>query len=660
MSIFIGRAHSEPRIFIFGHNGPYKAVTDQGSLTSDQLAARAVINLSFSPLKPRQKFFGAGLQPIHLVSRLLFLHRKALESEQQSQWNRADFYWREFYLKLPRTIDSAEVWKDLAEFCAKYGDQVTEMSNPNQIKQRLVDEVFIDTHCAFHNSLSQDQSSRVHTHQQYLQQLIRHSASASDDFFTLYGAALNATAMQDTKGLPLIEIDNAVHACRELLSRVPDSLLHQDQLAKLLLARHTTALLNGKTAASFERDAETLRMANKEMDTILQQFPENDELHHVQGLLYYLRAIKLANCGRVSDALVNIQKAFVYFPGSNEVRQATQDLINVMKRYQQNWNAISVRLRGNQRLTAQGQKLRTEALRGFLPMKTFVESAEYKKIEIQRTIAQQRSLWRRLELPVPPNDWDEIARLLVINISQILIKPPPDPDSIRSYWTAAVAGTPRLAGINPDPIYTYLSQRLFGKPAIQRKDPMPGIPERQALKIKMVSRSIRMLKEPFMDWLFSKQDMRVKIQFTTVLSLMLMTGLWIASMAISPRIASYNQFVIAALQKSPQAIIQRVESHNLQWPLNCSNPQDAQMSQWYQDAYYDLIDSAYQEGDTTHALEWSEAYLSNTSARCDELADQPIRQIYDETFVRWFIKEHGNLDDAAAQHIRRYQSLLEP
>ena len=63
--------------------------------TPDQQAARNLLSLASKKLSFVQRFLGVGLSPPEQLSRLLLMHKLAVEAELAARWQRADFFWRQ-------------------------------------------------------------------------------------------------------------------------------------------------------------------------------------------------------------------------------------------------------------------------------------------------------------------------------------------------------------------------------------------------------------------------------------------------------------------------------------------------------------------------------------------------------------------------------------
>ena len=102
-----------------------------------------------------QRLVGWRLDALGKITRLLQHHRLAMQAELAAQWQRADFFWQQVQEQAVGVCNDDTVWKVLAETIAyKYPNAVS-LTKPDTLRHRCVEELLIDTHCAFYNGLMQ-------------------------------------------------------------------------------------------------------------------------------------------------------------------------------------------------------------------------------------------------------------------------------------------------------------------------------------------------------------------------------------------------------------------------------------------------------------------------------------------------------------------------
>lgn len=97
---------------------------------------RRLLGAAAAPLPFRQRVLARGLTPEGRLRRAVWLHAQAFAAELAGQHERADYYWD---LSIPALLD---LLADPAARATPLG---------RELPQRLLDELFIDTHCALYN-----------------------------------------------------------------------------------------------------------------------------------------------------------------------------------------------------------------------------------------------------------------------------------------------------------------------------------------------------------------------------------------------------------------------------------------------------------------------------------------------------------------------------
>lgn len=154
----------------------YRASSNLAELTPDQRAAQKIIALANRNFTRWERLVGWKLDSIGQIGRLLLQHRLAMEAELAAQWERADFFWNQVLIELKAFSRRHKVWQALASTISADEPEVVVMSDRLQLRQRLVDELLIDTHFAFYNGLIRQieklsLKDRAFVHIDYIQKL---------------------------------------------------------------------------------------------------------------------------------------------------------------------------------------------------------------------------------------------------------------------------------------------------------------------------------------------------------------------------------------------------------------------------------------------------------------------------------------------------------
>lgn len=618
MTVLIARsANSPPRIFPAIGPELYLLGDEPLDLTPDEQAARYLLSLANKEFSPTERFLGLRLDSLGQIGRLLLLHKHALEAELAGKWQRADYFWDMVQEQIAHLANKSDTWQVAAESMANQAE-MTVLTDPTELHQRLVAEIFIDTHCAFYNSHLQDAESltwesRAFAHLDYIRGLIEFSALSADDLLTVLAPALEKwiTLYEEAK-----QWEQGLRVCTDLHEHFPDVETYQNRLAMLLLASTLSKLKQGKSPKANLKDAEILEQRIGHLVIIHHKYPYNFALFDVLGHLHHQRAISLANGKHLSQAILCAQKAVTYNPSLAEAKETRESLIQAMQGLQTQMQGIEAQLGQDPRATlnAEGIQLRDQATQGFRPLNTYIKSKKAKSVLDTYYAAQARAVWRDIGLAEPAERWDERAQILLSGLSDVMSEPPERPDDIAATWDNIVAQQPKLADLDATLICAYLAQRLFGVSQAEEEQPaanaQPSFQEPPLMS--GLSAKGRWSWEPFTFWLFNGQDKRIKLQAAVAIILMLL----VSGLAI-------RDFTVRSAR----------------------------------DTAYAQIVEGYENQEYLSIIEGAEGYLANPPFSGQDERDEQVLDIYDEAFVRWFVGLEGEIDSDAQTYIERYQTL---
>lgn len=490
------------------------------------------------------------------------------------------------------------------------------MNDPEQLRLRLVNEMFIDTHCAFYNGRVRNTEElrpddRAFAHTRYIADLIDLSGLSRDERLTVLD---QPTRMQ----IELYQADEgweqAVQICTEMLRLFPGLRDYQSKLADLHASNTISRLDNGTAKQKSLADAAILSKGIHLLEKTHEQYVYNVTFFEVLGHLHHLRAIKLANGGQLSEALLEVQKALMFNPYIEEAEKTRTKLIDMMTELRAQVQVLEEEWtkRPNAILSEEGQRLRTEAQRGFEPLATYTKSAEAEETATGFRMAQAHKVWHDVGLAKPEDRWDERALSLIEGLSHVLNNPPADKSGLANAWDKVAAQDIGLAELDSISICSFLERRLFGGESDQEATQTHESPS-EAPVLTGASAKRWQRDEPFEYWLFSLRGLRVKIQAVAAIALLLLaSGLAIREFSNrKARDIAYHQIQAAASSKDYLSVIRGAETF-------FSNP-----------------------------------ILSDRDAR-----EQQVGTLYSEAIVRWFVSRGDELDAGAQAHIDRYRRLI--
>ena len=627
------------RIFPPIQSDIYTKSNDWNTLTPDQRVAQKILALANQDFTRWERLVGWQLDAPGQIGRLLLQHRLAMEAELAAQWQRADFFWNQVHIEIKALSTKDDIWQSLVSVVAdEPGVEV--MDDPVQLRQRLVDELLIDTHSAFYNGLAQQVEKlslkdRAFVHLNYIQQLLELSALSGDSLLSVLGEPWEKWI---TLSKEAGKWKQAIQFCTSRLKYFPDAIDYQNELAEVHFTATLAKLGKGKSEAQHLKDGKRLQNGINQLEKLSQDYPYNLRLFELLGHLHHLRAISLGNGSHLAEALTAVQKALTYNPYLEKASETRNQLVGTMQQLQAQMKEVEARLAGqfNARLNEKGQRLRTEASKGFAPMNTYIKSAAAKETMYALKIAQAISLWQSIGLPKPKEslnssspavmytqsgkelstesttDWGRQALLLLDGLHLIFNNPPQNQWDLAAAWEAVVAKKPELAQFDSGLIYTFLDRKLF-RSMEEPVTPETSVPLSELPRLTPVSVERKRGAEPFLPWLFSHQDLRIKVQAAVATVLVLTAGgLTIQDRSIrSTRDTAYQQILEAEQQEDHLSVIKGAEEFFANSPLSGKGERDRQ-----------------------------------------------VMQLYSEAVVRWVAQQEEPLDNEVQKHLDRYRAEI--
>jgi hypothetical protein len=615
----------EPDIYDLSH--------ELAELTPDQRVARKLLALANQKFTIGERLAGWKLDSTSLVGRLLLQHRLAMEAELAAQWNRADFFWNQVQIEFNALSKRDDVWQSLVLAVASEPGVVV-MGEPRQLRQRLVDELLIDTHFVFYEGLAKQVEKlslkdRAFIHIDYIQKLLNFSARFQEELLSMLKLPWEQQLdlyKEAKKWKPAIEL------CTERLKHFPKSVNYQNELAEVYFSATLAKLNNGNSEAKQLKDAKTLQGGIARLEKFSNDYPYNLIAFELLGHLHHLRAIKLGNGGRVAEALVEVQKAMIHNPYIKQATETRNELVRMMNQLQTQVENIPYNVTLNQ----EGKRLLAEANKGFAPMNAYTKSAAAKATIYAFNTAQAISIWQAIGLAEPEAEtntgspalmlttnrqelptesttgWSRQALLLLDALNCVGNNPPRSKWGLADAWEAVVSKQPELAQLDHKLIHAFLDRRLFGSTQ-EPVTPKTPVPPPEPLRFTPPSTKRKRGVEPFVPWLFSRQDIRIKVQ-AVVASVLVLTAVALARRDASIRSA--------------------------------------------RDAAYQQILKAEQQQNYLGVVQGAEKFFEHTPLSGKDGRDRQVMELYTEALVRWFAQQGDQLDTNTKVHLDRYRAVM--
>lgn len=595
---------SSSRLFPLLSVDIYIKLPESETGTDDQRAAADLLLLAKLNLTKAQQFFAHKLSPKEHLSRLLIQHRLGLEAELSAQWQRADFYWQQVQNQLKALSKRKDLWQALAAEIAQKYPNAQVLSDPINLQQRLVEELFIDTHCQFHNSLTQlsqplaaetkkskaPWNDRAFVHIRYIEQLLPYSSLSPEhvqDFLS------DSWQQQINLCRHAKDWTEAIKLCRHRLSYCSSFVPFQSELAEIQANAVLSKLTNGESEKQRLKDIKQLQRGVRQFEDLAKAYPHSPVMFDYLGNLHHLHAMQLGNSGFVAEGLVAVEKALIYTPRLQGALSTRNSLTQAMEQLNEYVRQLKAQLaqHPNAKLNAQGQKVITQAKKGFGLRDKYLRSDQAKNASKAILLAQAMEVWRNIEgLPDAPAEKQAIA--LLSGLSKIFEQPPANRSALSIAWQVVVQENPELAELNAESIQIFLEKRLW---KTERSSPIitPPPQSRDSLTseelaaLRPVSFTAQPGGEPFLAWVFSRQNLGLKVQAAiTAVALLAVGSLGLYEMSVrSTRQTAYEQIVNADLQQNPGEVIAAAEKFLSRRSLSYKDAREAQVKELYTQAF---------------------------------------------------------------------------
>jgi len=559
-------------------------------------------SLEGHPLTCLQSLIGFGLDPHAWFARLLKHRRDGIASEVSGRWAAASFYFDECVAKLKSRGPEHQVWHWLAGECAKSGGCIL----PGEIYRTFIDELFLDMHCGFYNGYGgladgSRAAARRPAHINYLRDLLSLSHAPDETWFQLLAPALEE---EYSRCKTAAEFASGVALAEELLKRFPRMIKYADLSAHALFEQAVKSLSDGKSESGAHKDAMLLAAPVTRLEELVRQCPDSLGTFQCASDLHRLRAIRMANSGDVSDAMVEIQKSLAYWPGDHDAEEDAKKIAELIRGMQRRAAELDQALAANSQasLSASGVKIKREAAAGFRPANEFVNSKEYKQITESWERAQLHALWLDVGLSIPEDHWDEKAAKLLAAIPQAREKLSERASAFPGVWREIFAVDPDLAQLDRERIRRYLFNEPTETDAVESPSDAPRME---------VNPNGRRGTEPLWAWLWTAQNPLLKLQAGAALLLLLLSLL----------LGGYRA----------------VRLHQ-------------------REAAWRDLESASAAGDSLNQLIDCERFFS-TSPPAEDPRIEQARNIYRDALSRWFAGLPGAPDSEARRHIQKYAEV---
>jgi hypothetical protein len=555
-----------------------------------------------APLGWVQRIAGWRLSAGDRVKRLFYLHRSAVEAEEACNWKAADVYFFEVMAILKGAPAESDLWQALQEKLATSGVK----ADLSQLRQRVLEEVFIDTHCGFYNGYSQLQGpvkpdSRQFFHLDRIVELVE-LAGGGNKWIPLPASGFKdrIAACKEAK-----EWSRAGGYSDELLRRYPQEEAFMVLKANLLFERALATLNKSESEWAAERNASALQNAAADLESLRSQYPDHAVPYELIAHLKHIRAVNLANAGLPSDALLSNEESLAYWPIA-KAESDRQVLSEMMQNMIQARDTLlrEISQRPNTTLNNKGLRMKMQADAGFGPANRFTESDRAKEIRVKSNTARLRGIWKRMGLTPPSDRLDELTEKLITAFVSVKETTGGAAERIGQAWAEVTRGNDDLKNIPASAVSRFVqggTEETSSGRSEKGDCPMLPVPSGVAGKG----------REPIGIWLFSRQDLFLKGQAAVAIALLLATS-------------------VITLQ------------HHID--------RKAREASWSQ------VEQAVMSNDDLSTVAACESFFSTSPPDSDQRVTEG-KELYRAAMVHWFARTSGDLDAASLKHVERYRQL---
>jgi hypothetical protein len=568
--------------------------------------ASALVQLGRANLGTLGRLMGIGLESADRVRRLLRYLDLAIDAELTGKLDRADFFWHEVHRQMDALAKHPQTWKTAVEAVAERAGVPLPLP-PEQMFARFTKEVIVDSHGAFLCGWSGAKVSwarqRVVAHLAWIRRVIAWTDLRQIEQSALLGPPTIAE-------IEACERDGdwkrAETLANDLLLRFPETTAYQNIMADVYHKRAISySVKNNKKGT--EDGATVIAQATYRLKKLRQEYPHNLYLFQRIAELHLLRAQRLSTVGRLSEALADAQAATIYQPS---VAESEATLVRLEAEMQ------ALRVQAAQPETErpalskrQFEQLQREAAQGLRLADAFRRSDEARSVAEDLPVALGRQAWEEADLG-PLERYDLRPLALFEALETIQHDYSENASQLAELWSRVAQDNPHLAALHTPSVLALLQKRLCGTTSQVLGEEATSTWYTQAEAPPVLSET-RQSSFPWLYWLCSRQDRRLKLQCVVAVLLV----------------------VIAAGIAFTEYSRRHVRS-----------------------AAYSHLRQAYDRREYTEVLDAAERFLSLPIHGADSRITD-VERLYSESFVRWFT-EHAPTSDEAEGRAQRFRALL--
>jgi len=521
----------------------------------------------------------------------------AFEAEIAEKWERADFYWKNTLSATKQLI--------LPEKEAK-------LSNDQLDIQSFIKEILIDSFCAFYNNYGNKKEKKQYEKRsnailKFLEEtfLISNLSETEQDYI------LMPLFKQDS--LDAVEAKNwkkVASISKKALAKMPNNKFFQKEI---ITAYYFEIIENlNKKKSNHQYHINQLEKGIKKIEDIRLKNPYLNEAYYYLADLHQVLAVKQTHVrGKMSEALVSMQKALVYDPFLKDGQKLLNQLYGLMKEVIGYSTQIKAQLQRqyNAQLSPEGQLMVNDANKGYAPSDNYVKSTAAQKIKAQRETGIYREVWEGIGLDTNISDLNYLSKKLFWAIEHIKKNRPESIGALPRAWNITPKDDLELSSAEDELVLVYLREFLFDIAPLEKQELTPNYFLIETAPSDSVPSGL-----PLKEWFWSKQDLRLKLQAAAAIALVLLASILfaISTHRYNQRNLAYNNLLIAQKQ-----------AH-----------------------YSQVMDEAV-------------TFLEHPPFGKHDNRTEEVKAFYSETFVKWFLTQNEEDLNSESKYVNSYHLVID-
>lgn len=514
-----------PSLYRFAEAGnPSQKTAAPSGLQSKGAPSEAVLELATRKFTPWQLWTGHGLDAPGQLGRLLWLHRSVLDDELNGRWKRADFYWRAIFKILSYMQKQGGVWERLNE---QFGFDSSQGPNDfDGLRYRVISELLIDTCCALfngglHNSETIVSNDRAFAYAAHIQALLPLTGCGETERWFIAEPLADILVKAHRE---LGRFRQAIKICEDMAHDFPTRWKFQDLVAELETQRVLNEMHDECDDRTSLKDAGRLRNAIDALDRLRRTYPYSPITYERLGLLNQVRSVKLANGGKLFQALLAIEKAMAYAPELYQAIEIRKQLHTAWKSLTQQLAAVEAKIAitPGAILSGEGQRLKKEIEKGAERINRFIESGRAATISEAALRAKAVRLWHRIGLGGPDEQIAANSMKLYKVLPLLFDEGLKNSSELKARLIEVTRDIPGIDASMCESIERYLEHYIFNADTPEVETPGQKIED--PLVLKSLQTSEVPCKEPVGMWLFSGEALGAKLLFVFMVAAMVISG----------------------------------------------------------------------------------------------------------------------------------------